>query len=74
MDPYKIPLASPPPGVIPNYANPESRAYETIIVVTISLSLMFPFFLLRVYSRVFITRSIGWDDCKVYLLVNKAGH
>ncbi|MCJ1465350.1 hypothetical protein MMC07_003968 [Pseudocyphellaria aurata] len=62
MDPSNIPLGPPPPGVIPNFVNPESRAYETIITVTICLAFMMPFFLLRIYSRVFVTRSVGWDD------------
>lgn len=58
------PVAAPPPGVIPNYVNPESRGWETILTVTICLTFMFPFFLLRIYSRAFVTRSLGWDDCE----------
>ena len=54
----------PPPGVTSNFDNPESRAYETVIVFTIYLTIMMSIFLLRIYSKVFVTRSLGWDDCK----------
>ena len=63
MDP-NTPMAAPPPGVIPNFVNPDSRGGETIVTVTICLALMVPFFVMRIYSRAFVTRSLGWDDCK----------
>ena len=63
MDP-NTPIAAPPPGVIPNYIDPPSRGWETILVVTVCLTLMVPFFLVRMYSRIFVTRSLGWDDCE----------
>lgn len=59
-----IAIIPPPPGVASNFDNPESRAYETVIVFTIYLIFMMSIFLLRIYSNVFITRSLGWDDCK----------
>ncbi|MCJ1266643.1 hypothetical protein MMC22_006528 [Lobaria immixta] len=52
----------PPPGVTSNFDNPESRAYETVIVFTIYLTIMMSIFLLRIYSKIFVTRSLGWDD------------
>lgn len=60
-----IPLASSPPaGVIPNYVEFKSHAYQVIITVSVCLSLVVFAVLVRLYTNKFITRSIGWDDCK----------
>lgn len=61
---WNVPAMAPPPGVIPNFKNPESKAYESITTTAVCVSLMMPFFALRIYSRVFVTRSLGWDDCE----------
>lgn len=61
---WNIPSLPPPPGVTSNFKNPESKGYESIITTTICLSLMTPVFVLRLYSKAFVTRSLGWDDCK----------
>lgn len=61
---WNIPSTPPPPGVTSNFKNPESKGYESIIITTICLSLMTPVFALRLYSKFFVTRSLGWDDCK----------
>lgn len=61
---WNIPAMAPPKGVIPNLIDPESRAYESIVTTAVCVSLMMPFFVLRLYSRLFVTRSLGWDDCK----------
>lgn len=58
------PVAPPPPGVTPNLANPTSRANEIVIVTTIFTTLAMAFVMLRFYTRLFITRSLGYDDCK----------
>lgn len=59
-----IPLLDPPPGVKSNFKDPESWAYESIATTAVCFSLMLPFFVLRIYARAVITRSLGWDDCK----------
>ena len=59
-----IPLLDPPSGVKSNFKDPESWAYESIATTAVCFSLMLPFFVLRIYARAFITRSLGWDDCK----------
>lgn len=61
---WNIPSTPPPPGVTSNFTNPESKGYESIITTTICLSLVAPVFALRLYSKAFVTRSFGWDDCK----------
>lgn len=59
-------LGPPPPGVTPNYAHPRSWAWETYFTVSICLSFLIPFVLMRLYSRKVVTRSMGIDDCKVF--------
>ncbi|KAH6704201.1 hypothetical protein BKA61DRAFT_493526 [Leptodontidium sp. MPI-SDFR-AT-0119] len=52
----------PPPGVIPNFKNPDSQGYR----VTLAIAIMFPLativLLLRVYTRMVIVRNVGTDD------------
>ena len=62
LDLAHVPAQAPPPGVIPNFVNPESQGYILIIVIAISFSLMFPVVALRVYLRNWVNRSFGWDD------------
>lgn len=58
-----FPIALPPPGVIPNFTHPQSRAWESYLTVTSCLSLMVTFVVLRFYSRKYIKRSLDTDDC-----------
>lgn len=56
----------PPPGVTANFVNPvDGRRVHlvTSIAAPIAAGL---FFLLRFYTRVFITRTLGWDDCETH--------
>jgi hypothetical protein len=57
-------LARPPPGVTPNFAHPESRGYRISITLVVCLVLCTGVVLVRLYTRYFITRMIGADDCK----------
>lgn len=66
----KYPLALPPPGVIPNFVNPESHAYQLIITVAVCLSLVVVAVFMRLYTKQFITHSMGWDDCKAQVLTS----
>lgn len=54
----------PPPGVVPNFVDPENHLKETIISHIIVLIFVTLFVGLRVYTRRFITRQLSWDDCK----------
>ncbi|KAI9747944.1 MAG: hypothetical protein M1815_003738 [Lichina confinis] len=56
------PALEPPPGVTPNFVDPPSRSYITVIVVTLGLVLTTPLFLLRMYTRYYINRRLWWDD------------
>lgn len=59
-----IPAARPPPGRIPNFNNPESRANEAIITTAASLGLMLIFVSLRMYRKVRQHQSFNGSDCE----------
>ena len=46
----------------PNYTNPETRGPALVIVNGVFIVLTVIAVALRVYTRVVITRLIGWDD------------
>ncbi|QSZ34645.1 hypothetical protein DSL72_007499 [Monilinia vaccinii-corymbosi] len=57
-----MPARQPPPGVVPNFANPDSTGHIFIIVGTIMLTLMLVLASLRFYTKIFVIRLITWDD------------
>ena len=59
-----IPAGTPPPGVTPNFVNPESRGRIAIIVNIISMTLMVGFVVTRFYSKYYVLHKPSWDDCK----------
>lgn len=59
-----FPLLLPPPGVVPNFVNPDNQNAEAISCVTICLTFMVLFVMMRLYAKTFISKSIGWDDCE----------
>lgn len=63
-DPNLFPALTPPTGVIPNFDDPPTRAPAGRIVICVTLSVMLMFVVLRSYTRVFVTRIFGIDDCK----------
>ncbi|KAI4087742.1 MAG: hypothetical protein LQ348_001257 [Seirophora lacunosa] len=62
MDPSMTPIGAPPPGVIPNFDNPDSRAGASTAVIMFFTVLMVLFVIVRMYTKLFISRSRGWDD------------
>lgn len=59
------PLQPPPPGQISNFENPESRGPATVILCSVFIGIMWPIFILRLYSKVWVIRRFGWDDGKL---------
>ncbi|KAH9863557.1 hypothetical protein J1614_009489 [Plenodomus biglobosus] len=56
----------PPPGVVPNFDNPtESIADRVIIVAVVGAVLTIPICLVRLYTKRFILRNVGWDDYSI---------
>ncbi|KAH9863979.1 hypothetical protein J1614_009912 [Plenodomus biglobosus] len=77
MDPTKldpamlayIPAGIAPNGTTSNLVNPPSRDSEVLIVMYVALPIMFIPLILRLYTRVFITKNFGADD---YLVIISA--
>ncbi len=63
-DPATTPVLAPPPGVKSNFVDPYSRGPMLVQLNAILLTLVMLFFMMRMWTRVFITRSLGWDDCE----------
>lgn len=60
-----LPLSPPPPGVTPNFKNPESRADQIYISAGICLPLILLFAALRIYAKISILKKKRtWDDCE----------
>ncbi|KAH8161443.1 hypothetical protein CIB48_g6802 [Xylaria polymorpha] len=57
-----IPVRPPPPGRTSNFTNPESRSYQLIILISVLSFLVVAMILMRLYSRLRVTRSSGLDD------------
>jgi hypothetical protein len=55
----------PPPGVNPNFENPESQGYRVVLAIAILFPLATIVLFLRVYTSVVIVRNFGTDDCKL---------
>lgn len=51
-----------PPGIVPNYVNPEFRGKEITILAIVCSIISSIFILIRVYTRIWIIRSFGKDD------------
>lgn len=57
-----IPASTPPPGVIPNFVNPESNSYKIHIASAICLPSMLLFVALRLYAKLFLNKQKTFDD------------
>ena len=64
IDLSKIPVMKPPPGMTSNFINPPSIGNTIIIVTVIFVTLMLGFVVVRIYTRGFLNRSFGLDDCE----------
>ncbi|KAK8022516.1 hypothetical protein PG993_013283 [Apiospora rasikravindrae] len=58
----QVPAAPPPPGVIPDFQNPDNYKQANVILHSVVLSASTIAVLIRIYTRNFITRSMGTDD------------
>jgi hypothetical protein len=62
-------LEPPPPGVVPNFVNPESTGYKVIITTIVTWTIATSIICLRAYVKLRIMREILIDDCKAYTLL-----
>lgn len=60
----RVLLAKPPLGVIPNFnaPNPNGAAYIALSIIFLSTAIVFT--VMRMYTKLVLTRSTGWDDCQ----------
>ena len=58
----EVPALAPPHGVVPNFIDPESRAPGVIMALGIITAIMLIFVILRMYTKSFVTKAIGWED------------
>ena len=67
----QMPGLKPPPGVTPNFINPVN--YQNTIVATLAVCLTVAtlFTALRLYSKIFIIKSVALEDCKYPVSTSK---
>lgn len=56
------PAVQPPPGSQSNFVNPDDIGVIYIVVGSIGMAFAMVFVSLRFYAKVWVLRSIGWDD------------
>lgn len=61
----------PPPGVTPNFENPDSIAWMVITAALISPVVAVFFVLMRSYTKKCIFNRFDWDDCKSHPSVDR---
>ena len=67
-----LPAGSPPPGVVPNLNDPQSRAMDAHIGMGICIGVTSVFVLLRMYVKLAVTHLWGWDDCGSFHAVSRS--
>lgn len=68
------PALKPPPGRIPNFDHPENFHASIIATTVVCLTLTTLLACARMYTKLVITKSHGWDDCEYSLAQANAGH
>jgi hypothetical protein len=63
VDYWQVPSAKPPEGVTPNFVNPKSIGNHQTVTNIVVLVVMIVVVLLRIWTRAFIVKSVGYDDC-----------
>lgn len=62
LDTYPEDIGPPPPeGYSPNV-----RGIVFIVILLLSFLIATSFGGIRIYTKAFITRALGWDDCKFH--------
>ena len=70
----KIPAAKPPPGVTPNFANPETQVPLFMGVNTTLLIIATLFLGVRIYMKAWIQRKWKLDDSKSDMMASNSYH
>ena len=69
QDPAFLQLSAlqPPPGVTPNFTDPENKGPTLIIVGAILLAFVVILLANRAYTKIHIVQKASWDDLTVFL-------
>ena len=59
------PAGTPPVGVIPNFNDPANLDAYVILTISVCMFLATVVVLLRMYTKLYITRSLAKEDCKL---------
>ena len=62
------PALQPPPGVIPNFIDPENTQSIIIATLAVTLGAATLFTVIRMYTKAFILNTIALEDCSSPLL------
>ena len=57
------PSLLPPPGVTSNFINPVSHGPALVITSAVCITLMIICVTIRLYTKFYIRKTWGWDDC-----------
>ena len=60
----QLPGLQPPPGVVPNFINPEDYQSTIIATLTVCLTTATLFTILRLYTKLCVIKAIVLEDCK----------
>lgn len=61
----RLPGLKPPPGVTPNFVNPDNYQGSIIAIIVICLTPATIVTAVRVYTKLVIIKSFGLEDCKL---------
>ncbi|MCJ1262840.1 hypothetical protein MMC22_002710 [Lobaria immixta] len=56
------PALTPPPGVIPNFVNPDNVFVGYVVTVVLCVSTSTLVFWMRMYTKIYILQQTGWED------------
>jgi len=59
---WDMPFGVPPPGVIPNFTDPETRVSRIDVSAAVCLPLIIIFASTRLYAKAIIVKRRSWDD------------
>jgi hypothetical protein len=59
----KIPAMEPPPGMTPNFVNPDSLYPFVIATCTLCLMLTTPALVIRMFTKIHVAKKVNWADC-----------
>lgn len=54
----------PPPGHVSNFVNPENQLISSAVAQMVCFGVATVVVAMRLYTKLRITKDMGWDDCK----------